>query len=218
MPRPLHAPAPSPFSFRIPSSLVSLNNQQRVASLPLQLVSPSTSIALSIASPQVHNSPTHNPVPPHPKQHNASQEDRGRCRRSRSQDQVHPRQLPGHDHRRHCCWPTGHLPGDVLVHLTYGFCTRGHSRSRHHPPLPAPSTGLLLTRLLSQLKDRNGSSRQSLKKYVKANNQINTVSDNMFDSLFNKAIRAGVEKGVFEQPKGTSNPHPLFSFMSLTPQ
>lgn len=59
---------------------------------------------------------------------------------------------------------------------------------------------------LLQLKDRNGSSRQSLKKYVKANNQINTVSDNMFDSLFNKALRAGVEKGVFEQPKGTSPP------------
>lgn len=24
----------------------------------------------------------------------------------------------------------------------------------------------------------------------------------MFDSLFNKALKAGVEKGVFEQPKG----------------
>jgi len=30
------------------------------------------------------------------------------------------------------------------------------------------------------LKDRNGSSRQSLKKYVKANNILN-VSDNMFE-------------------------------------
>ncbi|KAK1991072.1 hypothetical protein LX36DRAFT_536007, partial [Colletotrichum falcatum] len=48
------------------------------------------------------------------------------------------------------------------------------------------------------------SSRQSLKKYVKANNQINTVTDNMFDSLFNKALRVGVEKGIFEQPKGPS--------------
>lgn len=45
-------------------------------------------------------------------------------------------------------------------------------------------------------------SRQSLKKYVKANNNIK-VSDNMFDSLFNKALKSGVEKGVFEQPKGT---------------
>jgi histone H1/5 len=36
---------------------------------------------------------------------------------------------------------------------------------------------------------------------VRANNNIK-VSDNMFDSLFNKALRVGVEKGVFEQPKG----------------
>ncbi|KAF4508595.1 hypothetical protein G6O67_004952 [Ophiocordyceps sinensis] len=53
------------------------------------------------------------------------------------------------------------------------------------------------------LKDRNGTSRQSLKKYVKANNQLN-VSDNMFDSLFNKALKAGVDKGAFAQPKGPS--------------
>ncbi|TGJ79546.1 hypothetical protein E0Z10_g9219 [Xylaria hypoxylon] len=53
------------------------------------------------------------------------------------------------------------------------------------------------------LKDRTGSSRQSLKKYVKANNTI-TATDNMFDSLFNKALKAGVDKGVFEQPKGPS--------------
>ncbi|KAI1210168.1 linker histone H1 and H5 family-domain-containing protein [Annulohypoxylon truncatum] len=54
-----------------------------------------------------------------------------------------------------------------------------------------------------QLKERNGSSRQQLKKYVKANNTIN-VSDKMFDSLFNKALKAGVDKGIFEQPKGPS--------------
>ncbi|OTB10365.1 hypothetical protein K445DRAFT_323056 [Daldinia sp. EC12] len=54
-----------------------------------------------------------------------------------------------------------------------------------------------------QLKERNGSSRQQLKKYVKANNTIN-VTDKMFDSLFNKALKAGVDKGIFEQPKGAS--------------
>lgn len=56
----------------------------------------------------------------------------------------------------------------------------------------------------TQLKDRNGSSRQSLKKYVKANNNLTTVTANMFDSLFNKALKNGVEKGVFAQPKGPS--------------
>lgn len=44
-------------------------------------------------------------------------------------------------------------------------------------------------------------SRVALKKYVRANNKI-TVSDTMFDSLFNRALKAGVEKGVFAQPKG----------------
>ncbi|KAL8307506.1 hypothetical protein RB597_000961 [Gaeumannomyces tritici] len=53
------------------------------------------------------------------------------------------------------------------------------------------------------INDRNGSSRQSLKKYVKANNKLE-VTDAMFDSLFNKALRNGVEKGVFQQPKGPS--------------
>ena len=43
----------------------------------------------------------------------------------------------------------------------------------------------------------------ALKKYVKANNNI-TASDTMFDSLFNRALKSGVEKGVFAQPKGTS--------------
>ncbi|KAI1112510.1 hypothetical protein F5Y14DRAFT_421341 [Nemania sp. NC0429] len=61
----------------------------------------------------------------------------------------------------------------------------------------------MITDAIIALKDRTGSSRQSLKKYVKANNTI-TASDNMFDSLFNKALKSGVDKGIFEQPKGPS--------------
>jgi histone H1/5 len=61
----------------------------------------------------------------------------------------------------------------------------------------------MITDAIVALKDRNGSSRQSLKKYVKANNNI-TVTEKMFDSLFNKALKSGVEKGAFEQPKGPS--------------
>jgi len=53
------------------------------------------------------------------------------------------------------------------------------------------------------LKDRQGSSRVALKKYVKANNSIN-ATDKMFDVLFNKALKTGVEKGEFSQPKGSS--------------
>jgi histone H1/5 len=49
-------------------------------------------------------------------------------------------------------------------------------------------------------------SRQAIKKYVKANNTINTPSGAQFDSLFNKALKSGVEKGDFAQPKGASGP------------
>jgi hypothetical protein len=58
-------------------------------------------------------------------------------------------------------------------------------------------------------------SRQSLKKYVKANNNI-SVTDKMFDSLFNKALKNGVDKGVFEQPKGKQRHHPYHVFTALT--
>ncbi|RLV89681.1 hypothetical protein JA1_005054 [Spathaspora sp. JA1] len=53
------------------------------------------------------------------------------------------------------------------------------------------------------LKERNGSSRQALKKYVQSNNDIKTGN---FDALFNTALRKGVETGDFLQPKGPSGP------------
>lgn len=59
-----------------------------------------------------------------------------------------------------------------------------------------------LTRLLFTRRNPLTSySRAALKKYVKANNKV-TTNDTMFDSLFNRALRSGVEKGVFAQPKG----------------
>lgn len=45
-------------------------------------------------------------------------------------------------------------------------------------------------------------SRQAIKKYVSSNNKINVASQATFDAQFNKAIKAGVEKGEFTQPKG----------------
>ncbi|KAJ5864387.1 Histone H1 [Penicillium soppii] len=56
------------------------------------------------------------------------------------------------------------------------------------------------------LKERNGSSRQAIKKYVQSNNKINFSSQSVFDAQFNKAIKAGVEKNEFTQPKGPSGP------------
>jgi hypothetical protein len=39
---------------------------------------------------------------------------------------------------------------------------------------------------------------------VLANNKLAPASQNAFDSQFNKAIKSGVEKGDFLQPKGKS--------------
>lgn len=54
---------------------------------------------------------------------------------------------------------------------------------------------------LTALKERKGSSRPALKKFIKENYPIVGSASN-FDLYFNNAIRKGVEAGDFEQPKG----------------
>jgi histone H1/5 len=54
------------------------------------------------------------------------------------------------------------------------------------------------------LKERNGSSRQAIKKYILATYKVEDSEAN--NSLINRAIKTGVEKGVFSQPKGASGP------------
>ncbi|TEY87430.1 hypothetical protein BOTCAL_0002g00380 [Botryotinia calthae] len=66
------------------------------------------------------------------------------------------------------------------------------------------------------LKERNGSSRIQLKKYLKANNKIN-AGDSMFDSLFNRALKNGVTKEVFIMPKGSSGTVKLAPKAKKTP-
>ncbi|KAF9990389.1 hypothetical protein BGZ75_002170 [Mortierella antarctica] len=55
---------------------------------------------------------------------------------------------------------------------------------------------------LVHLKERNGSSRQALKKYIQGNYSVGESSD----QHFNAAIKRGVEAGDFLQPKGSSGP------------
>ncbi|CAG8095454.1 unnamed protein product [Penicillium salamii] len=52
--------------------------------------------------------------------------------------------------------------------------------------------------------------RQAIKKYVQSNNKLNVSSLSTFDAQFNKAIKSGVEKEEFTQPKGPSGPLKLF--------
>ncbi|KGO65388.1 Winged helix-turn-helix transcription repressor DNA-binding [Penicillium italicum] len=80
------------------------------------------------------------------------------------------------------------------------------SASKKAAPAPHTSYRDMIKDAIVSLKERNGSSRQAIKKYVQANNKINVTSQSVFDSQFNKAIKAGVEKNEFTQPKGPSGP------------
>lgn len=53
-------------------------------------------------------------------------------------------------------------------------------------------------------------SRQALKKYILANNKTSAATPAVFDNQFNKALRTGVEKGDFTQPKGKQFSQPDF--------
>jgi histone H1/5 len=77
---------------------------------------------------------------------------------------------------------------------------------------PAPHTSYrdMIKDAIISLKERNGSSRQAIKKYVQSNNKLNVSSQSTFDAQFNKAIKSGVEKEEFTQPKGPSGPLKLF--------
>ena len=70
------------------------------------------------------------------------------------------------------------------------------------PRLPPELRILVVTTGAPQLPDHfadslHHNSRQALKKYVQANNKVTFV-----DTQFNKALKTGVEKGDFTQPKG----------------
>ncbi|KAK0357559.1 hypothetical protein LTR91_004085 [Friedmanniomyces endolithicus] len=50
------------------------------------------------------------------------------------------------------------------------------------------------------------SSRQALKKYVQANNNLSGVTDAQFSTQFNRALQRGSDAGAFARPKGPSGP------------
>jgi len=56
------------------------------------------------------------------------------------------------------------------------------------------------------LKERNGSSRQAIKKYIQANNNLEGTTEAMFTSHLNRAILSGEKSGDFARPKGPSGP------------
>ena len=76
-----------------------------------------------------------------------------------------------------------------------------------------PSYVDMIKEAVVALKERNGSSRQALKKYVLANNNLSGVSDAAFTTQFNRALQKGSDSKVFARPKGT-----LSQTIATTPQ
>ena len=75
-------------------------------------------------------------------------------------------------------------------------------------PAKSPSTflccwvfQLLALKFHPEANNLNHYSRLALKKYILANNK-NVTPGATFDTQLNKAIKSGVEKGEFAQPKG----------------
>jgi histone H1/5 len=70
-------------------------------------------------------------------------------------------------------------------------------------PSAHPAYKDMIKDAILQLKERNGSSRQALKKYIQSNHEIQASN---FEVQFNAALRRGVQNGDFVQPKGPSGP------------
>jgi len=64
----------------------------------------------------------------------------------------------------------------------------------------------MIKEAIVNLKERNGSSRQAVKKYIQANNSLGATTDAAFSSHLARALKSGEENGLFERPKGASGP------------
>ncbi|KAM3163667.1 Histone H1 [Lachancea thermotolerans] len=70
------------------------------------------------------------------------------------------------------------------------------------PKSPLPTYKDMIIEGIATLGERNGSSRQALKKYISAKYPVGEG----FENRFNLAIRRGIDSGDFSQPKGSSGP------------
>ncbi|KAF1830556.1 hypothetical protein BDW02DRAFT_572908 [Decorospora gaudefroyi] len=81
------------------------------------------------------------------------------------------------------------------------------SKAKAAPAAPTHGSYIDMVKdAIVNLKDRNGSSRQAIQKYIQANNKVGNLSDSAFRGHVNRAIASGEEKGDFARPKGTSGP------------
>ncbi|TPX48490.1 hypothetical protein SeMB42_g02983 [Synchytrium endobioticum] len=92
--------------------------------------------------------------------------------------------------------------------LTKAFSSK--KQVAEHPPFKK-----MVEEAIIALNERNGSSRQAVKKYVLANYTVK--NDATTSSNINAAIRKGVGEGVFAQPKGSSGPIKLVMKETVRP-
>lgn len=69
-----------------------------------------------------------------------------------------------------------------------------------------PTYQEMISDAIRNLKDRTGSSRQAIKKYVQNNNNLGNTTDAAFNVHVNRALTKGEKDGVFSRPKGPSGP------------
>ncbi|SCU93633.1 LAME_0F04478g1_1 [Lachancea meyersii CBS 8951] len=67
---------------------------------------------------------------------------------------------------------------------------------------PLPTYKEMIMEGIASLSERNGSSRQALKKHIAGKYAVGEG----FENHFNLAVRRGIESGDFSQPKGPSGP------------
>ncbi|CEP16983.1 hypothetical protein [Parasitella parasitica] len=80
--------------------------------------------------------------------------------------------------------------------------TDTETKSKSKKPAEHPSYESMIIAAVSNLKERKGSSRPAIKKYILANFKVTPGAH--FDSQVSGAIRRGAAKNVFSLPKGLS--------------
>ncbi|KAL7310726.1 hypothetical protein PS15m_010192 [Mucor circinelloides] len=80
--------------------------------------------------------------------------------------------------------------------------TTTDSKTKSKKAAEHPSYESMIVAAVSNLKERKGSSRPAIKKYILANYKVSPGAH--FDSQISGAIRRGAAKDVFSLPKGLS--------------
>ena len=79
---------------------------------------------------------------------------------------------------------------------------RKHNTKKKQDRYTHPTYEIMVTKAIRDLKQRKGSSRSAIKKYILSNYVVN---EKTFNSQFRLQIRNLIDKGVLYQPGGHSN-------------